>query len=61
MLKLAISLFLILAFVSLSFCGLSPQLRTHYTPLPAIQRVRRRMWAYQRPRWAIAVAIVRIA
>ena len=43
------------------FAGLTPQLRTHYTPLPAIQRVRRKVWAFRRPRWAIAVAIVRIA
>ena len=43
-------------------CGYAPQLRTHYTPLPAIQRARRLwIWSIQRPRWGIAVAIVKIA
>jgi len=43
-------------------CGLSPQLRTHYQPRPALQRARRlRIWSIQRPRWGIAVAIVRLA
>ncbi len=42
--------------------GMMPQLRTHYTPRPALQRARQiKIWSYQRPRWAIAVAIVRIA
>lgn len=62
MLKLVINLFLILTFVSLLFAGLTPQLRTHYTPRPALQRARQiKIWSYRRPRWAIAVAIVRIA
>ena len=56
--KLALFIMLGLTFL---LCGLSPQLRTHYTPLPALQRVRRKVWAYSRPRWAKAVAIVRIA
>jgi hypothetical protein len=47
-----------LAFV---LAGYAPQLRTRYTPRPALQRARRlRIWSYQRPRWAIAVAIVRV-
>jgi len=54
--KLLIFLFLLALLVPLG-----AQLRTQYTPLPAIQRVKRRVWSYQRPRWAIAVAIVRIA
>ncbi len=41
--------------------GYAPRLRTRYTPLPAIQRAWRRGWAYQGPRWTIAVAIVRVA
>ena len=53
--------FIFVLFLLFLLCGLSPQFRTHYTPLPAIQRVRRRVWAYRRPGWAIAVAIVRIA
>ncbi len=52
---------LIFIFLLMLFARLSPQLHTHYTPLPALQCVRRKVWAYQRPRWAIAVAIVRIA
>ena len=62
-----LALFVIIGLVFL-LCGLSPQLRTHYTPLPAIARVKRRawgyqwrVWTYQRPRWAIAVMVVRIA
>lgn len=55
-----LTLFLLLGLVFL-LCGLSPQLRTRYTPLPAIQRARRRVWAYHGPRWTIAVAIVRMA
>ena len=47
-----------LAFV---FAGLSPQLRTRYTPLPAIARVKRREWSYRRPRWGIAIMVVRLA
>ena len=47
-----------LAFV---LCGMSPQLKTRYTPLPAIARVKRRVWRYQRPRWGIAIMVVRIA
>ncbi len=54
-------LFIFVLFLLFLLCGLTPQLRTHYTPLPALQRVRRRVWAYQGPRWAIAVAIVRLA
>ena len=54
-------LFIFVLFLLMLFAGLSPQLRTRYTPLPAIQRVRRRVWACQGPKWAVAVAIVRIA
>lgn len=54
-------LFILCLFLIFLAAGLSPQLRTHYTPLPALQRARQmRIWAYERPRWAIAVAIVRI-
>ena len=52
---------LIFLFLLMLLAPLGAQLRTHYTPLPAIQRVRRKVWAYRRPRWAIAVAIVRLA
>ena len=54
-------LFIALLFVLFLLCGLSPQLRTRYTPLPAIRHVTRRVWAFQRPRWAIAFVIVRLA
>ena len=46
--------------VTFLLCGLSPQLKTHYTPLPAIARVKRREWRYSRPRWAIAIMVVRL-
>lgn len=47
--------------VAFVIVGYAPQLRTRYTPRPALQRARHiRIWSYQRPRWAIAVAIVRM-
>lgn len=51
---------LIFLLLLVMFAHLSPQLKTHYTPLPALQRVKRTVWVCQRPRWAIAVAIVPI-
>ncbi len=42
------------------FLPLGAQLHTRYTPHPAIRRVRRRIWTYQRPRWAVAFVIVRV-
>ncbi len=51
---------LILIFLFVLLLPLGAQIRTHYTPRPALQRVRRRIWTYRRPRWAIAVAIVRV-
>jgi hypothetical protein len=42
------------------FLPLGAQLRTRYTPLPALQRVRRKVWAVQGQRWGMAVAIVRV-
>lgn len=55
-----LALFIIIGLTFL-LCGLSPQLKTRYTPLPAISRVKRSEWRYQRPRWGIAVMIVRLA
>ena len=54
------ALFVIIGAIFL-LCGLSPQLKTHYTPLPAIARVKRREWRISRPRWAIAIMVVRLA
>lgn len=54
-------LFIFCLFVLFLACGLSPQLRTRYTPLPAIARVKRRVWRYSRPRWGIAIMVVRLA
>jgi len=55
-----LALFILLA-LTFWLCGLSPQLRTRYTPLPALARARRlHIWIFQRPRWGIAVAIVRV-
>ena len=51
---------LIFLFLLVLLAPLGAQLRTHYTPRPALQRARRKVWVYSRPRWAIAVAIVRV-
>ena len=53
---------LILLFLMALLLPLGAQLRTHYIPRPALRqaRVHRRIWTYQRPRWAVAVAIVRV-
>lgn len=51
---------LIFLFLIALLLPLGGQLRTHYTPLPALARARHtRIWSYQRPKWAVAVAIVR--
>lgn len=52
--------FTLLLFVLFFCAGLSPQLRTRYTPLPVARRVWSKVWAMQWQRWGLVVSLVRV-